>query len=207
MNWDERTVLLRNHGMLLPLERRSVRRVALIGPEPDDLPGHVLRAETEDAAAVARDADIAIVVVDTPQDDLVRGVNAAQPRTIAVVDAGKPVALPWLDEVPAVLLTWFPGLISGVLFGDAEPGGRLPAPRDGLPLGHGLGYTTWEYLAMDGARVRLVNTGTRRGREVVQIFADGTLAGHAVVEADPGQEVVVDVPVKPGAGPLQAGRS
>jgi beta-glucosidase len=62
---------------------------------------------------------------------------------------------------------------------------------------------------MDGARVRLANTGTRRGREVVQVYASRPdsaverpprwLAGFAVVEADPGQEVIVDVPLGPRA--------
>ncbi len=56
---------------------------------------------------------------------------------------------------------------------------------------------------MDGARVRLANTGTRRGREVVQVYASRPdsaierpprwLAGFAVVEADAGEEVIVDV--------------
>jgi beta-glucosidase len=78
-----------------------------------------------------------------------------------------------------------------------------------LPFGHGLGYTSWEYLAMDGARVRLVNAGTRRGREVVQVYASRPdsaierpprwLAGFAVVEADAGQEVIVDVELAPRA--------
>ena len=59
-----------------------------------------------------------------------------------VVNSGAPVLLPWLDEVPGVLLCWFPGQEAGnaladVLFGAAEPGGRLPmtwpASEDGLP--------------------------------------------------------------------------
>ena len=180
------------------------------------------------------------------QDELVRRVNAAQPRTVVVVNAGAPVLLPWLDEVPGVLLCWFPGQEAGnaladVIFGATEPGGRLPttwpasehglpstAPVDGvleyaeelaigyrgeveplLPFGHGLGYTTWEYLAMDGATVRLVNSGTRRGREVIQVYASRPdsaiqrpprwLAGFAVIEADAGEEIVIDIPLAPRA--------
>jgi len=78
-----------------------------------------------------------------------------------------------------------------------------------FPFGHGLGYTSWAYLAMDGAKVRLANTGTRRGREVVQVYASKPdsaverparwLAGFAVVDADPGEEVIVDVPLAPRA--------
>ena len=243
-------------------------------------------AALEQAVELAREADVAIVVVGTTpevesegfdrtslalpgrQDELVRRVNEAQPRTVVVVNAGAPVLLPWLDAVPAVLLCWFPGQEAGnaladVLFGAAEPGGRLPTtwpasedglpsvtPVDGvleyaeglavgyrgpveplLPFGHGLGYTTWEYLAMDGATVRLCNTGTRRGREVIQVYASRPdsavarpprwLVGFVVVEADAGEEIVIDVPLaprafqhwdggwqtEPGTFVLQAGRS
>jgi beta-glucosidase len=85
-----------------------------------------------------------------------------------------------------------------------------------FPFGHGLGYTTWEYLDVtvpphvdpDGdavARVRVRNTGTRPGREVVQVYASRPdsaverptrwLAGFATVTAGPGQEVTADVTV------------
>jgi beta-glucosidase len=65
------------------------------------------------------------------QDELVRRVAAANPRTVVVVNAGAAVDLPWLDDVGAVLYTWFPGMAGGealaaVLAGDREPSGRLP---------------------------------------------------------------------------------
>ena len=72
------------------------------------------------------------------QDDLVRAVAAANPRTVVVVNSGAPVELPWLDDVAAVLLAWFPGQEAGhaladVLTGAVEPGGRMPTtwPRRG----------------------------------------------------------------------------
>jgi beta-glucosidase len=116
--------------------------------------------ELEGAVALARDADVAIVVVGTTdevesegfdrtslalpgrQDDLVERVAAANPKTIVVVNSGAPVLLPWADRVPAVLLAWFGGqemgnALADVLVGAAEPGGRLPvtwpASEDGLP--------------------------------------------------------------------------
>ena len=112
------------------------------------------------AASLARSCEYAVVVVGTTaetesegtdrktlalpgrQDDLVRAVVAANPRTVAVVNSGAPVLLPWADEVPAVLLTWFGGqeygnALADVLLGVAEPGGRLPttwpAAETGLP--------------------------------------------------------------------------
>ncbi|MFU0243408.1 alpha/beta fold hydrolase, partial [Streptomyces scabiei] len=65
------------------------------------------------------------------QDALVRAVAAANPRTVAVVNSGGPVELPWREETGAVILAWVPGQEGGagladVLFGRAEPGGRLP---------------------------------------------------------------------------------
>lgn len=250
------------------------------------------------AAALAAGCDAAVVVVGTTdeiesegfdrttlalpgrQDDLVRAVLAANPRTVVVVNSGGPVELPWREEAPAVLLGWFPGDQGGhgladVLFGHAEPGGRLPTTwaarqadvpvldttpvdgvltyREGLAIGyrawaasavapaywfgHGLGYTTWSYedievSSSDSVTVRLRNTGSRRGREVVQVYLsrpDGAagyparwLAGYAVVTADPGESVEVTVPiperavshwtpagwrVEPGEVTVRAGRS
>ncbi|MFJ6797096.1 glycoside hydrolase family 3 C-terminal domain-containing protein [Streptomyces sp. NPDC091268] len=117
--------------------------VAAAPPEPE------AAAALAEAVRAARDADAVIVVVGTTehteteghdrgdlsvgghQDALVRAVAAVNRRTIAVVNSGGPVELPWRDEVGAVLLTWFPGQEAGagladILFGDAEPGGRLP---------------------------------------------------------------------------------
>lgn len=208
-----------------------------------------------EAVRVAAASDVAVVVASTTlevesegfdrkdlklpgrQDELIAAVAAANPRTIVVVNAGSPVEMPWLESVAAVLLTWFPGQEAGgaladVLFGDAEPGGRLPTtwprrledapvvnvtPADGaVPysegdrigyrgwtaepafwFGHGLGYTTWSYDSIAAGdrsvSVQVTNTGGRRGREVVQVYVNGALAGFDVVEADPGQSVITTV--------------
>jgi beta-glucosidase len=103
----------------------------------------------EEAARLAAESDVAVVVVGTTeqvesegfdrkslalpgrQDELVARVAAANSRTVVVVNAGSPVLMPWADDVAAILLTWFPGQEAGaaladVLLGVAEPGGRLP---------------------------------------------------------------------------------
>src|SRR5207244_7263593 len=64
-------------------------------------------------------------------DLLVRTVVAANPRTIVVVATGGPVLLPWLEQVPAVLESWYGGqeqgnALAAVLFGDVNPSGKLP---------------------------------------------------------------------------------
>ncbi|MEV5876040.1 glycoside hydrolase family 3 C-terminal domain-containing protein [Streptomyces sp. NPDC052101] len=137
-----------------------------------------------EAVEAARTADTAVVMVATTdrvesegfdradlrlpgrQDDLVRAVAAANPRTVVVVNSGSPVELPWREDVAAVLLGWFPGQEGGaaladVLTGAHEPGGRLPTtwgsladapvtqvtPRDGeLPYSEGvfIGHRAWE---------------------------------------------------------------
>src|SRR4051812_11626879 len=235
-------------------------------------------AELDEAVGLARDADVAVVVVGTTeevesegfdrdslalpgrQDELVRRVAEANPRTVVVVNAGAPVLLPWADDVPAVLLSWFPGqefgnALADVLLGVAEPGGRLPvtwpATEEGLPssrptegrlsydeglfigyrwydrdgrepryrFGHGLGYTTWEYVSADttatddeggtAVTVRVRNTGPRHGREVVQVYASRPdsaverpprwLVGWATVDAEAGAEAEATVQGAPRA--------
>ena len=85
-----------------------------------------------------------------------------------------------------------------------------------FPFGHGLGYTTWEYLDVtapsqlgpDGealVSVRVRNSGARPGREVVQVYASRHdsaverptrwLAGFAAATANPGEEATVEVTV------------
>ncbi|WP_395570411.1 glycoside hydrolase family 3 C-terminal domain-containing protein [Streptomyces sp. BK79] len=249
--------------------------LAAAPPEPD--PATALA----DAVRAARDADAAIVVVGTTedsetegydrvglslgehQDELVRAVAAVNPRTVVVVNSGGPVEMPWHREAGAVLLAWFPGQEAGagladVLFGLAEPGGRLPTtwaaslahapvtrtrPVDGRLdyaegphighrawlrsgrepaywFGHGLGYTTWEYAAVEApahvtagepftVRVTVRNSGARAGREVVQVYLARSdtavkrpvrwFAGYAAVRAEAGRTALAEVVVGPRA--------
>ncbi|OFJ50545.1 beta-glucosidase family protein [Mycolicibacterium grossiae] len=63
---------------------------------------------------------------------VIRAVASANPRTVVVVIGGGTVVVdPWDRDVAALLLAWYPGMEGGraladVLFGDAEPAGRLP---------------------------------------------------------------------------------
>ncbi|MFI6794149.1 beta-glucosidase [Streptosporangium canum] len=148
-------------------------------PSPGD---EALIAEAVDVAA---GADVAVVVVSTTpevesegfdrtglalpgrQDELIARVAGANPRTVVVVNAGSPVEMPWLERVSAVLLTWFPGQEAGdaladVLFGDAEPGGRLP--------------TTWPVRQSD---VPVLNV-TPAGGEVA--YDEGLFIGYRAWE-------------------------
>src|SRR6185437_10833193 len=67
------------------------------------------------------------------QDKLIAAVTAANPRSIVVLETGNPVAMPWRDQVGAVIEAWYPGqrggeAIANVLFGAVNPSGRLPSP-------------------------------------------------------------------------------
>ncbi|KAL0490062.1 beta-glucosidase [Acrasis kona] len=65
------------------------------------------------------------------QDDLVRSIVAVQPNTIVVAHVPGAIQMPWVDQIPAILFSFFPGQESGnsvssVLFGDVNPSGKLP---------------------------------------------------------------------------------
>ncbi|MFE5293186.1 beta-glucosidase [Isoptericola sp. NPDC056618] len=176
-------------GALLEAELQVVHPVGydrfVRGALVHRLPGPSAEEELAAAAAAAREADVAVVVVGTTpevesegydradlalpgnQDELVRRVLAANPRTVVVVNAGAPVLLPWYDEAPAVLWAWLPGQEAGtgladVLAGVTEPSGRLPwtlpARAEDVPVPHAIpvagvvdyaerldvGYRAWE---------------------------------------------------------------
>ncbi|HET6518307.1 MAG TPA: glycoside hydrolase family 3 C-terminal domain-containing protein, partial [Geminicoccaceae bacterium] len=103
----------------------------------------------ERAVELARASDVALLFVgltgewdtegqdrphmDLPgrQNELIERVAAVNPRTVVVLQTGAPVTMPWLDRVGAVLEAWYPGqecgnAIADVVFGRADPGGRLP---------------------------------------------------------------------------------
>lgn len=103
-----------------------------------------------EAVRAARQSDIALVVVgesaemsgeaasrtslDLPgrQLDLVKAIHATGRPVVVVLMNGRPLTINWIAEnVPAILETWFAGIQAGhaiadVLFGDVNPGGKLP---------------------------------------------------------------------------------
>ncbi len=156
---------------------------------PDDW-----RAWIDSAVAVARASDVAVVVAGIEegefrdrallglpghQEDLIRAVAAAGRPTVVVLVGGSAITMSgWLDRVGAVLDAWYPGeqggpAVADVLFGDADPAGRLPITfpvAEGqlplvydhqptgrgddyvdltgqplFPFGFGLSYTVFEY--------------------------------------------------------------
>ena len=103
----------------------------------------------EEAVKIARAADAVLLMVGSAastesegydrddinlpgrQNDLVEAVLAANQRTVVAINAGAPMAMPWIDKAGTVLLAWLPGeegpdAMAEVLFGMAAPSGRLP---------------------------------------------------------------------------------
>ncbi|MBO3803338.1 MAG: beta-glucosidase BglX [Candidatus Brockarchaeota archaeon] len=103
-----------------------------------------------EAVRIAKDSDVAIVVVgergdmsgeaasraslDLPglQEELVKAVHGAGVKVVEVLMNGRPLSISWsAANVPAILEAWFLGVQAGnaiadVIFGDCNPGGRLP---------------------------------------------------------------------------------
>jgi beta-glucosidase len=108
-----------------------------------------------EAVEAAQKADVAILVVGgksglTPdctcgemrdsaelrlpgvQDDLVRAIYETGTPVVLILVDGRPLVLGWIiEKIPAIIEAWLPGeeggnAIADVLFGDYNPGGKLP---------------------------------------------------------------------------------
>lgn len=69
------------------------------------------------------------LVEQEPLIDAVMEANAE--NTVVVLKTSGTVLMPWLDEVPAVLQAWFPGMedgnaVANLLYGKVNPSGKLP---------------------------------------------------------------------------------
>ena len=65
------------------------------------------------------------------QNELIKAMAQANPKTIVVVKSGSSVLMPWIDSVAAVLEAWYPGeedghAVADVLTGKVNPSGKLP---------------------------------------------------------------------------------
>jgi beta-glucosidase len=195
------------------------------------------RAKIQQAVGVAKQADAVVLVIGTnealsreawgdehlgdvtdldlpgQQQELVDAVRATGKPVVALLLNGRPLSVTKLAEtVPAILEGFYLGQEGGtavgeVLFGDVNPGGRLPItfPRHvgQLPVwygrkptsfrnyldrtreplwafGHGLSYTTFEYagLAVTPGQIGPAGTATVK----VTVKNTGKVAGDEVVQ-------------------------
>lgn len=149
-------------------------------------------AAIAEAVEQAKSCDVAILVVgregewdteglDLPdmrlpgrQEELIEKVAAVNPRTVVVLQTGGPIEMPWLDKISAVIQAWYPGqeagnAIADVLFGEAEPGGRLP-------------QTFPERLADNSAISG--DPKTYPGKDGHVVYAEGLAVGYRHHDAD-----------------------
>jgi beta-glucosidase len=177
------------------------------------------------AAAAAAAAEVAVVVVGLTeeqetegadkrtlrlpghQDDLIVAVASKARRTVVVVNAATPVAMPWKDAVDAILWVGLPGQESGhavaaALVGDIEPAGRLVTTfpvDDGkcpawtvTPVGGRVEYTEGTFIGYRGYHA---------GRAAAPAFWFGHGLGYATWRYDEpwlsaeGDEITVGVTV------------
>ncbi|MDD7083189.1 MAG: glycoside hydrolase family 3 C-terminal domain-containing protein [Bacteroidales bacterium] len=65
------------------------------------------------------------------QDAVIEALAKANPRLAVVIVSGNAVAMPWVDNVNAIVEAWYCGSQSGtaladIIFGDVNPSGKLP---------------------------------------------------------------------------------
>jgi beta-glucosidase len=195
------------------------------------------RKMINDAVAVARKADVVVLAVgdseqtsreawapnhlgdrpslDLPgrQDELARGVLALGKPTVAVLINGRPPSINAIAQGAAAILEGFylgqegGAAVAAVLFGDVNPGGKLPvsfarsaghlpvfynykpSARRGYlfdevtplyPFGHGLSYTTFSYK-----NLKVAPAATKDDKDAQSVSVEVTNAGQRA-----GDEVV-----------------
>ncbi len=186
-------------GLLLPLGEEALVRAADAAREADVALVFVGRTPEWDSEG----RDLPGIDLPRNQDELIRRVAAANPKTVVVVQTGGPIAMPWRDEVAAILQCWYPGQelgngVADVLFGDAEPGGRLPQT---FPMTLEANPTIGNYPGTDGhvAYAEGVFIGYRHydrnnGEDVLYPFGFGL----SYTSFDLGQSVASATTLNPG---------
>jgi beta-glucosidase len=198
---------------------RLVWDVGAADPEPRIAEAVRLARGSEAAVIVAgieegEFRDRADIGLPGAQAELIRRVAATGVPTVVVLIGGSAVTMAeWIDLVPAVVEAWYPGEAGGaavadVLFGDENPGGRLPVtfPRSvaqlplyynhlptgrgddyldmtGKPLfpfGHGLSYTEFEYDGLEISPAGIRPDG--RAAVKFRVRNAGAVAGDEVVQ-------------------------
>jgi beta-glucosidase len=183
--------------------------------EGEEMPVHVAGFEGGDRTDIA---------LPQPQEELLKQVCALGKPVVLALLSGSAVAIKWAAEnVPAIVTAWYPGQAGGhaiadVLFGDYNPGGRLPVtfyrsvedlpPFEDyrmedhtyryfggeplFPFGYGLSYTTFAYSNLQLSAKALTPTETLTVS--VDVSNMGQRAGDEVVQLYV-SDVAASVPV------------
>jgi beta-glucosidase len=192
------------------LARRQEVAVVCVGNHPEGNAGwEIVSSPSEGKEAVDRKA----ITLPPGQEEFIRRVYEANPRTVVVLVVNFPVALPWAAANATTILQVTHASqelgngLADVLFGDADPGGRLvqtwPKSLDQLPpmmdydlrhgrtymylrtepqypFGYGLSYTTFAYANLRTSVPSLARAGTVDVS--VDVANTGPRAGDEVVQ-------------------------
>lgn len=164
--------------------------------------------------------DRATLALSGVQRELAQEIAKLGKPLVVVYINGRPVAEPWIDErADAILEAWYPGQEGGgaladLLFGDANPSGRLTVsiPKDvgqlpvryngkrttgrryletdtkpSYPFGYGLSYTEFEYGPLSLSDSEIAANGSTRA--TVCITNKGGRAGAETVQLYIGDKV------------------
>lgn len=101
-----------------------------------------LTSDDEGEGLATKGGDRETLSLHAEDEALIQAVAALSDHTVVVLEAGGAIVVrPFVDQVESLLMAWYPGgegghALAAVLFGDAEPGGRLPVsfPRDAADL-------------------------------------------------------------------------
>ena len=119
--------------------------------------------------------DVANPVLPGIQEDLARAIIATGRPTIVLFLHGRPFSTPWIKEnATAILSLFYAGeeqghAVADVLFGNADPGGRLPVS---IARNAGTIPTTYDYKPGARGIFRRPGSTTRAGRDYVFNSAD-----------------------------------
>ena len=147
------------------------------------------------------------------QEDLVKAMVATGKPVVALIFNGRPISINYVSQnVPAILECWYLGQETGhavaeVLFGDHNPGGKLPisiprsvgqlpifynhkpSARRGYlldevsplyPFGYGLSYTRFAFKNLRLSRKKIPKNG--RTQALVEVTNTGKRAGTEVIQ-------------------------
>ena len=86
----------------------------------------------KDNAYDAEDTDKPNMLMPFGQDELIKAVLKANPKTVVVLMGGGPIDMTqWIAQTPGILQAWYPGMEGGnalakIIFGKINPSGKLP---------------------------------------------------------------------------------
>ncbi len=187
-----------------------------------------LTKKIDEAVEFAKRSDVVIVVaginegefqdranLNLPgrQEEMIQKTATTGPLVVVLIGGSAITMSNWIDEVPAIIEAWYPGEVGGsavadVLFGDYNPGGKLPitfpqsvaqlplyynhkptgrvddyldmSGKPLFPFGHGLSYTRFEYSDLEIIPNKINANG--KAKVKFRIKNTGDRSGEEVVQ-------------------------